>query len=45
MFDCYMWNKFELSGKIEDYLVYCEEKAEYKASELDRVAQEAANVG
>ena len=26
MFDCYFWNMFESSGKIEDYLAYCEEK-------------------
>lgn len=26
MFDWYMWHQFEHSGKVEDYLVYCEEK-------------------
>ena len=45
MFDCYMWNKFELSGSIEDYLVYCEEKTEYKLPEMGQASQEAASVG
>lgn len=27
MFEWYMWRRFENSGKIEDYLLYCEEKA------------------